>query len=174
MQTGTEGPPLFERGYRYLIRATSLFAILFAAASCASRLEVSAQRNAELAAPGTVRSVEHIGGYPRMALRFMVWWRGLSEAIPTEYGISMYRVEYWTKGATGEPTYASGLIAFPRHDSLRGVVSYQHGTAVQRAESPSAPNLENGVLAAAVLAGHGYLLVAPDYLGLGTSVGPHP
>jgi hypothetical protein len=126
-------------------------------------------------APGEVRSIEPVGGYPALALRLVVWWEGLSEEIPVEHGISLYRVEYGTTSPDGTPTFASGLVAFPRGDApLRGVVSFQHGTASHRALSPSAPHMGNGVLAAAVFAGHGYLLVAPDYLGLGSSGARHP
>jgi dienelactone hydrolase len=53
-------------------------------------------------------------------------------------------------------------------------VSWQHGTTTQRSEVPSKPTPDEGVVASLVFAGHGYLLAAPDYLGLGTSEGRHP
>lgn len=128
----------------------------------------------ERSEPGAVRSVTAAGGYPALVLRALVWWQGFSERIPTRCGFSLYRVEYWTTGPAGERTFASGLVALPRAESLRGVVSFQHGTATRRTAAPSTPDPTNGVLAAAVFAGHGHLLVAPDYLGLGSSPGPHP
>jgi pimeloyl-ACP methyl ester carboxylesterase len=65
------------------------------------------------------------------------------------------------------------LVAFPRTDRLRGVVSFQHGTASQRSLAPSTPDPNNGVLASAAFAGRGYLLLAPDYVGLGSSTERH-
>src|SRR4030095_13461445 len=65
-------------------------------------------------------------------------------------------------------------MAFPRDPGLRGVVSFQHGTESDRASSPSTPDSSNGLLAAAAFAARGYLLVAPDYIGLGASTAQHP
>lgn len=88
--------------------------------------------------------------------------------------VNFYSVEYRTVGPLGEETTASGAIAVPATTALPlPLVSYQHGTEVQRTEVPSALNLE-GFVAVAMAAG-GYLSVAPDYLGLGTSAFPyHP
>jgi len=107
-------------------------------------------------------------------LRALIRWQGLANTFPTQYGVSLYRVRYWTTGADASLTVASGLVAFPRGSRLRGVVSFQHGTASERVSAPSAPDPSNGVLAAAAFAGRGYLLVAPDYVGLGVSAVPHP
>ncbi len=126
------------------------------------------------AQPGAVTSIESIGGYPAWMLRALVWWRDLARQFPVDCGVSLYRVGYWTTDADGTLTQVSGLIAFPRASHLRGVVSFQHGTATDRASSPSTPDASNGVLAAAAFAARGYLLVAPDYIGLGTSARPHP
>jgi hypothetical protein len=89
-------------------------------------------------------------------------------------GIALYRVEYWTTGVDGALTRASGLLALPSGVRPRGVVSFQHGTETDRSSSPSTPDPSNGVLAAAAFAARGYVLVAPDYLGLGTARGVHP
>jgi pimeloyl-ACP methyl ester carboxylesterase len=48
-----------------------------------------------------------------------------------------------------------------------------HGTSTERKSAPSTPSLE-GRLIAAGFAGGGYLLVAPDYIGLGISMALHP
>ena len=58
--------------------------------------------------------------------------------------------------------------------TIRGVLGYQRGTTTERAGAPSAPTLREGVLAAALFAGAGYALVAPDHLGLGASTDVHP
>jgi pimeloyl-ACP methyl ester carboxylesterase len=141
---------------------------------CTKPIDVAGEHDVARAAPGMVYSVEPAGGYPHLALRALIRWQGLADTFPTQYGVSMYRVRYWTTGADASLTVASGLVAFPRGSRLRGVVSFQHGTAPQRVSAPSTPDPNNGVLAAAAFAGRGYLLVAPDYVGLGVSTVPHP
>jgi hypothetical protein len=142
--------------------------------ACTPALRIGTQLDSAQGRPGTVASVTPVGGYPGWVLRALIWSQRLSVAIPTQYGVSLYRVEYWTTAPGGRLALASGLVAFPRAAELRGVVSFQHGTASERSAAPSTPDPNNGIVAAAVFAGHGYLLVAPDYLGLGTSTEPHP
>ena len=141
---------------------------------CTKAIDLPGERDLARASPGMLYSIEPVGGYPALVLRALIWWRGSSDTFPTQYGISMYRVRYWTTGADASLTVASGLVAFPRADRLRGVVSFQHGTASQRTSAPSTPDPSNGVLAAAAFAGRGFLLVAPDYVGLGESTEGHP
>lgn len=157
------------------MREVAIAALALAAVACTPTLSVETQLDAAKAQPGSVASVEAVGGYPGWVLRALIWSQGLADVIPTQYGVSLYRVEYWTTAPDGRLVRASGLVAFPRSDvPLRGVVSFQHGTASERKAAPSTPDPNNGVVASAVFAGHGYLLVAPDYIGLGTSTEPHP
>ncbi len=158
---------------RLLMRSTLAIAALTAVA-CTPALRIATSPDPAHARPGALSSVTPVGGYRSWVLRALIWSQGLSAAFPTQYGVSLYRVEYWTTAPGGHVALASGLVALPRADSLRGVVSFQHGTASERSAAPSAPDPDNGVLAAAVFAGTGYLLVAPDYLGFGTSPEPHP
>jgi hypothetical protein len=157
-----------------LLTSTALALASLAGVACTPALRVATQIDPAGARPGTVSSVTPAGGYPGWVLRALIWSQGLSEALPTHSGVSLYRVEYWTTAPGGRLALASGLVAFPRAAELRGVVSFQHGTASERSAAPSTPDPNNGIVAAAVFAGHGYLLVAPDYLGLGTSMEPHP
>jgi pimeloyl-ACP methyl ester carboxylesterase len=150
------------------------FSMLLLIAACSREIVVPLESDEARAAAGTIWSLQPVGRYPAWVLKGLIWWRGLSEQFPVECGIALYRVGYWTGGLDGRPTRATGLIAFPTDERLRGVVSFQHGTATHRAMSPSAPDPSNGVLAAAAFASRGYLLVAADYLGLGESPGRHP
>jgi pimeloyl-ACP methyl ester carboxylesterase len=140
---------------------------------CTKRIELAGEHDVARAAPGMVYSVEPAGGYPYLALRALIWRQGLAETFPTEFGVSLYCVRYWTTGADASLTVASGLVALPRTSRLRGVVSFQHGTEPERISAPST-DPRNGLLAAAAFAGRGYLLVAPDYVGLGVSTMAHP
>ncbi len=124
--------------------------------------------------PGTPVSLERIGGYPHPVLRALFWRQGIAKALPTEHGISLHRLTYWTSSPDDECVRASALVALPRRrDRFRGIVSWQHGTESLRTAAPSAKHLFHGVLPAAVFAGHGYVLVAPDYLGYGVSDRAH-
>jgi predicted esterase len=154
------------------IRALAIAAL--AGIACTPALPIATQPDPARARPGTVAAVTPVGGYPGWLLRALIWSQGLSDAVPTQFGVSLYRVEYWTTAPDGRISRASGLVALPRAPALRGVVSFQHGTASERSAAPSTPDPNNGVVAAAVFAGHGHLLVAPDYLGLGASTEPHP
>jgi predicted esterase len=152
------------------IQSLALAALLAAASGCTPPIALVPHVDGDGAKAGDVASIEPLGSYSHPTLRALFWWQGFADAIATEHGISLYRVGYWTHDPAGRLVRASGLVAFPRGDGpLRGIVSWQHGTATQRDAAPSTPDPYNGVLAAAVFAGHGYLLVAPDYLGFGVS-----
>jgi hypothetical protein len=151
-----------------LIVATSLLG------ACTKSIDAVTETRAGSATAGTLYSIETAGGYPNLVLRALIAWQGIADRLSTQFGVSLYRVRYWTPGIDGKLVVASGLIAFPRVEHLRGVVSFQHGTATQRASAPSTPDPSNGVLAAAAFAGRGYLLVAADYIGLGASMSSHP
>lgn len=158
---------------RHCLIIGTLIVLTLLLGACTKNIEVRGERDVTRASPGTLYSVERIGGYPHIVLRALIAWQGLADSFPTHCGVSMYRVHYWTTAADASLTIASGLIAFPRTDRLRGVVSFQHGTASQRSLAPSTPDPNNGVLASAAFAGRGYLLVAPDYVGLGSSKQRH-
>jgi acetyl esterase/lipase len=87
-------------------------------------------------------------------------------------------VSYCTTGPIGAPTEASGLLVLPTGDPDPGralpVVSYAHGTASARTEGPSMLTTTEGKLAPLVFAATGFAVVAPDYIGLGTSLDRHP
>ena len=156
------------------LRALLLIVVVGSLLGCSRNLTAPPITDRDHAQPGAVASIEAVGGYPAWILRGLIWWRGLGDRFPVDCGIALYRVEYWTTGVDGAPTRASGLLAWPNGVPPRGVVSFQHGTETDRASSPSAPDPSNGVLAAAAFAARGYVLVAPDYLGLGTVAGLHP
>jgi len=124
--------------------------------------------------PGALHKVEQIGTYPCVMLRALVSWGNLPEPIAVQYGARMYRVQYWTTTPAGAATVASGLVCVPYTRTPRGVVSYQHGTTMNRHLTPSAPTLIESGLGTALFAGGGYVLCAADYVGLGTNREVHP
>jgi len=108
--------------------------------------------------------------------RFADWVRlrlaGLS-GIGTGYDVDCYRMLYRTHDGAGSPIEVSGLLALPRGAQARRLVSFQHGTTTTRGAVPSRLD-STGEAAAVVIAGNGYALIAPDYIGLGSSPGQHP
>lgn len=91
------------------------------------------------------------------------------------YGVDTYQLVYRTVDPAGRPTIASGLVALPRGGAreLR-VVSYTHGTEINRTDAPSMWRDGWAVAPALTYASAGFAAVAPDYLGMGVGPGPHP
>lgn len=97
--------------------------------------------------------------------------------LTVEYGYWMYNIVYETIDKHGNPTQASGVIAFPRSDwpnqknQAYPILSYQHGTVVEK----DAVTSQSGIwILPALIAGYGYVYLEADYLGLGISDGLHP
>ncbi|MEI6889482.1 MAG: alpha/beta hydrolase family protein [Bacteroidales bacterium] len=96
-------------------------------------------------------------------------------AVP-EYPVKLYRVTYPTLvPELGISTVASGLVAIPDNgrDSMP-VISYQHGTVMLKTACPSNPDssLETRLMIAQ-FASQGYVVIGPDFIGLGVSDQPH-
>ncbi len=93
--------------------------------------------------------------------------------------IKIYSLRYQTMGGKGEPTEASGSLMLPGGDNARcsgprPVLLYAHGTSLDRNFSMSHLNGEARLVAAMFVA-QGYIVVAPDYAGYGSSTLPyHP
>ncbi len=103
-------------------------------------------------------------------------------------GIAMVdavKVEYTAINVDGSALTVSGGIAIPKLPpaSIKGLVLFFHGTTVQRTNVPSnfltssnaATANADSVLLAAIWASQGYVVVMPDYIGLGVdTTHPHP
>ena len=94
-------------------------------------------------------------------------------------GISVYRVRYNTRSAAGEPADANVVVAvLSGADALctgaRPVLLYAHGTSVQKWFDMA--NLRGNTearMVAAMCAGQGFILVAPNYAGYAGSSLPY-
>jgi uncharacterized membrane protein HdeD (DUF308 family)/alpha-beta hydrolase superfamily lysophospholipase len=91
-----------------------------------------------------------------------------------------WRILYTTTRAPNVPAVASGLVIVSKHPPAgpRPVIAWAHGTTgVASSCAPSLlseSRLNNGVIPGLDrLIGRGWVLVATDYVGLGTA-GPHP
>lgn len=91
---------------------------------------------------------------------------------PKDYEVDIYRLTYSTPSPQGGMTTATGALAVPKGKVCSPTMVYAHGTIANRYDVPSYLSDEAaiGVLGAT----GGYLVVEPDYLGLGDSPGFHP
>lgn len=149
--------------------------LLFCAAACSTTQHLDLPPGKNPWRAGNVVAIEPLESYSRLTLRAMLWWQGFANRFDTEQGIQLYRLQYRTIAPDGRVVPASALLVLPdAPPPYRGVVSWQHGTASLRTAAPSTPDVVNGLLPGVVFGGHGYVVVAPDYLGFGLSNEPHP
>jgi len=91
------------------------------------------------------------------------------------YDVTSYRLEYLTSDVHGQIVRASGLVSIPIKPAgaASPVLSYQHGTIFLDSQAPSNHAVASELVVA--VASLGYIVVAPDYVGYGSSKGtPHP
>jgi hypothetical protein len=98
--------------------------------------------------------------------------------------VAASKIVYTAINVNGAAVMVSGGITIPDLPpaSLKGIVLFFHGTTVQRSDVPSNfitgdnPNGNfAGILLAALWASQGYVVVMPDYIGLGVdTTEPHP
>jgi hypothetical protein len=90
--------------------------------------------------------------------------------------IDAVKIDYNAINVDQSVVQVSGGIAVPELGprSLKGIILYFHGTTVQRSHVPSTftatnniSNYTDSILMAAILASQGYIVVMPDYVGLG-------
>jgi len=90
-----------------------------------------------------------------------------------ENGVDAYRITYTTTDLEGRLDTASGLLLIPQDiDRALPQAIYQHGTVNSRSDVPS--ELRGGWELGLALSSFGFVTVAPDFQGLGTSRGIHP
>lgn len=94
-------------------------------------------------------------------------------ALPIPFDVDLYKVRYLTPDTEGVDHVASGLLAVPLDETVGfPMACFQHGTVGGRDDVPS--NLRGGHTLGVIFAGLGYVVVQPDYVGLGDSPGIHP
>ncbi|CAA7197225.1 T9SS type A sorting domain-containing protein [Chryseobacterium potabilaquae] len=91
-------------------------------------------------------------------------------------GLKAYKITYYTKNENNNLVKATGLVMYPNVNYKLSTVVSNHGTTDSRYNVPS--NLK-GILSAGFVVElsyvlNGYILMAPDYVGMGTGDGAHP
>ena len=90
-----------------------------------------------------------------------------------EYGVDLYKMRYLSPDLNDNQDTLSGLVAVPvASDLLFPLMVYSHGTVDSRESVPSRLSAES--LLSTFFASAGYVVIAPDLLGLGDSEGVHP
>ena len=90
--------------------------------------------------------------------------------LEAKYTLNLYKIRYLTPAPNGKMTVASGLVAMPASPADKvSIVSYMHGTRVFRSDVPSNNDVKNYIYPALFGSYGGYMLVMPDYLGMGDS-----
>jgi hypothetical protein len=98
--------------------------------------------------------------------------------------VDAVKITYGAINVGGAPVTVSGGIAIPNaaSESIKGIILFFHGTTTQRTNVPSnfitpdnSSGDPSGATLAAVWASQGYVVVMPDYIGLGDDTAdPHP
>ncbi|MEZ5649619.1 MAG: alpha/beta fold hydrolase [Burkholderiaceae bacterium] len=88
--------------------------------------------------------------------------------------VRIVELEYQTVGAAGESTNASAIVGVPQGgraecQGARPLLLYGHGTSASRDYDFASSTEGFGGLALAMFAARGYIVVAPQYTGYGTS-----
>ncbi|UOU97724.1 T9SS type A sorting domain-containing protein [Chryseobacterium daecheongense] len=91
-------------------------------------------------------------------------------------GLKAYKITYYTKNENNTLVKATGLLMYPNVNYKLSTVVSDHGTTDSRNNVPS--NLKGVMYAGFVVelsyVLNGYILMAPDYVGMGTGDGVHP
>lgn len=99
----------------------------------------------------------------------------LDIVIEPKCSVDVYQIRYQTVGGQNESATASGALMLPSGtdpvcQGARPLVMYAHGTnTVKTYNIADILNNDEGLLMAAVFAGQGYIVVAPNYAGYDTS-----
>ena len=82
--------------------------------------------------------------------------------------ISLYQILYKTTGQNKETRIVSGAVFVPDTAKPKGVILFFHPTFFSKISAPSyAPFGAIDIALAAIFAANGYIVVAPDYIGMG-------
>lgn len=91
-------------------------------------------------------------------------------------GIVAYKIEYYTKNQNNQLVKATGLLMYPKKDIKHSTIVTTQTTTDHRSNVPSNLRGIYGVGFALELSFvlNGYIVMAPDYVGMGDGEGVHP
>ena len=86
----------------------------------------------------------------------------------TVFGVNVYKITYNTT-YKGEPVLASGLVCMPQSTDSVPIISFQNGTNTLKSDCPSLNPTSYYYSLMEYMAGNGYIITFPDYIGFGAS-----
>ena len=86
----------------------------------------------------------------------------------TSFGVDVYKITYNTL-YKGEPILASGLVCMPQSTDSVPIISFQNGTNTLKSDCPSLNPTSYYYSLMEYMAGNGYIIAFPDYIGFGAS-----
>lgn len=91
-------------------------------------------------------------------------------------GLKGYKITYYTKNENNTLVKATGLLMYPNVNMKLSTVVSEHGTTDSRHNVPSnfKGTLTAGFVVELSYVLNGYILMAPDYVGMGDGDGVHP
>lgn len=145
-----------------------LFVSIFAVPGCKK------EPSSEQPANETLVSYQKILTYPVATIKQQigVWQSIYTDAAAivthTAYAVDVYRITYNTQ-YKGEPIVASGLVCMPQSQEAFPIISFQNGTNTLKSNSPSENPSSYYYTLMEFMAGNGYIISFPDYIGFGVS-----
>jgi hypothetical protein len=121
-----------------------------------------------------VVSYDHVASYSQESVRNKILFSSilypeLDTLIPSiDYAVEVYRINY-KSSFLGESIIASGLICIPLFDNTFPFLSFQNGTNTCNSNTPSFNPDDQFYSLISVMAGAGYVIIIPDYIGFGAS-----
>ncbi len=86
-----------------------------------------------------------------------------------QYDLQLWNINYWTLDTAGNYAVASGVVIVPQGITLAPLLSFQHGTMLMKNEAPTLSEGAELGFATTFAAADGFVISAPDHLGLGQS-----
>jgi hypothetical protein len=122
----------------------------------------------------TLVSFQKILTYPVLTIKQQigVWQSLYPEATSivnhSNYAVDVYKITYNTV-YKGEAVLASGLVCMPQSQDSCPIISFQNGTNTLKSGSPSVDPTNYYYTLMEYMAGNGYIITFPDYIGFGAS-----
>lgn len=130
---------------------------------------ISAEQKLDLTPQGVINFIAHNLG-DQNAPDFVSYLNGFN------VGLKGYKITYYTKNENNVLVKATGLLMYPNVNMKLSTVVSDHGTTDSRHNVPSnfKGTLTAGFVVELSYVLNGYILMAPDYVGMGTGDGVHP
>ena len=86
-----------------------------------------------------------------------------------KYSVRLFSLSYYTEDAQGRIVPTAGVFVIPvrPNGTKTPIISFQHGTMLQEVQAPTVSNGPELGMAIAMASASGFMMTAPDHLGLG-------